>query len=231
MEFRLLAAALLAVAALVAILRLEARRGDPRLDRRRLVDAALTAAVSGLVAGRLWAMIAGGTNPLARPGDVLTVRGGVDPVVATVAAVAALVVMFRSHLGPAVDALGPAALGALAAWHAGCLVRSACLGTPSDLPWAIARAGSPITRHPVELYAAALLIAGAAFLLVWRRRPLPPAVVGATALTIAAVSRLATEPLRPTLGSGRVLWYLAGTMLGSLLLAGRLVVWRRRGGS
>ena len=59
----------------------------------------------------------------------------------------------------ALDAIAPAALAALAGWHGGCLWRSTCLGTMSDLPWAWALPGSDITRHPVEIYAAILLLA------------------------------------------------------------------------
>ena len=229
MEFRLLVAAVLAVAALVVVLRLEGRLVPRGRGVEGILDTAFTAGLAGLIAGRLAAMIAGGTNPVTRPGDIVIIRGGVDPIVASFVAVATLAIVFRRRFWVASDALAAASLAGLAVWHAGCLVRDACLGTPSDLPWAMARAGSTVTRHPVELYAAVLLAAGALLVLAWRRWPAAPGSAGATAVSIAAAVRLVTEPMRPVLATGRAGWYLAGVLAGLLLLTSRALVARRSG--
>ena len=225
MEFRLLGAAAVGIGALYAVLFWEARRGNAADCSRSLWDTALTAAVVGLAAGRLAAMVIAGTNPLARPRDVIIVRGGVDTVWATAAALITLAVVARRELLVIADALAAAVLAGLAGWHAGCLVTETCLGTPSDLPWAYALPGSSVTRHPVELYAAGLYAVTAVGMMVWRRRRPPPAgVVGAAALAVAAGVRLATEPLRPVLGTGMERWYLVGIAAGAIAA---WLLWRR----
>lgn len=220
MEFTLLGAVLMGVIPLYLVLYWEAKRGNAAACTRNLWDIALSGAAVGVIAGRLAAMIASGVDPITNPADILIVRGGVATGPATVAALATVAWMGRHELWPVLDGLAPAALAGLGGWHAGCLVRDACLGTPSDLPWAVAQGGSTITRHPVELYAAVLLLAGA-LALVWLRSHsrLTPGRAAGAALAIAAGVRLATEPLRPTLGGGPVGWYLIG------VLAGIGVVW------
>ncbi len=214
MEFTLLWAALVAAIAFYGVVRWEARRGNAADCSRDVWDTGIAAALAGLVAGRLAAMILAGTNPLTRPGDILVVRGGVDTVWASIGALAAFAVLARRELARLADAAAAAALAGLAGWHAGCLFRDACLGTPSDLPWAYALPGSDITRHPVELYAAALFVIAAFAALVARRRFPPPGVLGGVALAAAAAVRLATEPLRPALGTSLAAWYAAGVLAG-----------------
>jgi len=216
-EFTLLGSAVLSAGAVYAALRVS---GAPV---RELWDAAVIAAMAGLVVGRLAAMILAGSNPLTRPADILIVRAGVDTGWASLAALVAAAAAGRRDPVRTLDALAPAALAGLAVWHASCLLRGACLGTPSDLPWAVAASGSQVARHPVEVYAAALLLGGAVLLGWWARSdPMPGRIAGA-ALAVAAAVRLATEPMRPALGSGPVLWYAAGIAAGILLfLAGRV---------
>lgn len=210
MEFTLLWAALTGAGCLWLGTQLW-REGLPDHAFDRLVGAAAI----GLLVGRLTAMIIQGTSPLLHPGDILIVRGGVNTGAASVGAVVAFLWSVKWKV-PYLDAISPSALLGLAGWHAGCLWRGACLGTASDLPWAWALPGSDITRHPVEIYAAALLIAGA-FLVaklpdrVWQR--------SGAALAAASASRLLTEPLRPTLDGGPVGWYAAGIVLGVVLMA------------
>ena len=99
------------------------------------------------------------------------------------------------------------------------------MGTTSSLPWAAAQEGSTVTRHPVEIYAALLFLIAALLLLWWLRRGVRPVgAVGAIALTLAGAIRLATEPLRPSLGSGPVGWYAAAIVIG---LLGVLIARRR----
>jgi prolipoprotein diacylglyceryltransferase len=211
-EFTLLAAALGSVAAVFAVLWL-VHRGDAA----RLWDEALAAMMVGLLVGRLAAMVIAGTNPIARPADILIVRSGVDTGWASLGAlVTAAIAGRRDPLGT-LDSLAPAALAGLATWHASCLLREACLGTPSGLPWAVASSGSAVTRHPVELYAAALLAGGVVALAWWARRRPPPGRLAGVGLAIAAGVRLVTEPMRLALGSGPVAWYAAGIVVGALL--------------
>ncbi|MDX1691144.1 MAG: prolipoprotein diacylglyceryl transferase [Acidimicrobiia bacterium] len=216
MEFSLLGAVLVAVVAVWAVLRFEAGRTNAADCSRDLWDALLLAGIVGLAVGRVVAMLRDGTNPITTPGDLLIVRSGVDTAGASAAALLTFGWTMRRALWWMADAAAAAALAGLAGWHAGCLVReSACLGTPTDLPWALTQAGSPVGRHPVELYAALLLALAAVGFVLWKRFARPPAgVLGSLAIAVAAGSRLATEPMRPSLGSGPVWLYAAGLVAG-----------------
>lgn len=210
MEFTLLWAVLTAA----ALAWLGLRWWPDRLPESA-VDRMLGAGLAGLVAGRLTAMVSQGINPLTDPADVIIIRGGVHTGAAVVAFVAALLWSTRRHR-PALDALAPAVLLGLAGWHGGCLWRGSCLGTRSDLPWAWALDAGAISRHPVEIYAALGLAIGAWWVsrLGWR-----PWWRAGTALTIAAGVRLVTEPLRPSISGGPVVWYVSGVVVGLLAAA------------
>lgn len=187
----------------------------------------LGGAVFGLVAGRLAAMALAGTNPIGHPSDILLVRGGVDTGAAALAAVAALAWMSRRRLLPSLDAEAAPILFGLAGWHLGCVWRSACLGTATELPWAMSEPGSEIGRHPTEIYTGVLLFL-AAWLVrrLWKRGARVSGVVASLGLAAASLARLATEPLRPALGSGATGWYVAGSVIG---LVGLIVLqWRER---
>lgn len=205
MEFTLLWAALTAVGFTWVGTRLWPE-GLPEHPADRLIGAA----AGGLLVGRLVAMMLHGTNPFTHLGDILIVRGGVHTGAATIGAVVTYLwsVKWRYQY---LDATAAAAVLGLAGWHAGCLWRGACLGTVSHLPWAWSEPGSAITRHPVELYAALALVA-AAFLAA--RLPRRPLVRAGAALALAGLVRLATEPLRPSLTGGPVVWYLAAVVVG-----------------
>ncbi len=218
MEFTLLWSALTGVAGLYLALWWMGRR-DTRLCVRDLWEITVTAGVIGLAAGRLVAMLRGGVNPVAHPGDLLLVRAGVDTAAASAAALLSAAWLARADLREQLDALAPAALFGLAGWHAGCLFRDACLGTRSSLPWAWSQPGSPITRHPVELYAA-LLLAMAAWLLFRIRLRYPaPGLIAGLGLSAAGTVRLVTEPMRPTLFTGPVWWYAAAIVAGIAVAA------------
>lgn len=210
MEFTLLWAVLTAVALGWLGLRLW-----PNRLPEHAFDRLLGAGVTGLVVGRLTAMVAQGVNPLANPGDFIIVRGGVHTGAASLAFLGMLAWSTRSERS-GFDALAPVTLLALAGWHAGCLWRSACLGAPSDLPWAWALETGVVTRHPVEIYTALGLALGAWLVarLGWR-----PLLRSGTALAVAAGMRLATEPLRPSITGGPVAWYVAGVVAGGILIA------------
>ena len=218
MEFTLLWAALTAFAAAFVTIRLT----KPTIPDRPL-DRMVAAAVAGIFVGRIAAVLMQGTNPLASLGELLIIRGGVDTVWASLTSLVVLVLPLR-RTPLALDAIGPAALAALAGWHGGCLWRSTCLGTMSDLPWAWALPGSDITRHPVEIYTAILFLAGT-WLVSWIR--LPAGTAAATALFWAGLARLATEPARPRLGAG-LWWFYALAAVAGLTAAGFLALGTRR---
>jgi prolipoprotein diacylglyceryltransferase len=173
-------------------------------------DNLLGASVTGLAVGRVTAMALQGVNPITSPADLIIIRGGVHTGAATIAFLATLAWSTRSNV-EALDALAPAILLGLAGWHAGCLWRGACLGTPSDLPWAWALEGSTLTRHPVEIYTAVGLAVGAWVVsrLHWRLW-----LRAGFALVVASGLRLLTESLRPSITGGPTAWYVAGIVLG-----------------
>lgn len=226
MEFTLVWAALTGVGGLWLGIRLTPRA-------RTVIDdpfgTLLGAGVVGLFAGRLGAMILSGTNPVTHPADILLVRGGVHTGVASVGALVALGWMGRAKPAETFDAAGAPALAGLAGWHLGCIWRSGCLGTATDLPWALTSPGSDVGRHPTELYTAILFI-GASWLIWrwWSRRSALSGMVGATAVAGAGLIRLVTEPFRLSLGSGATIWYVTGVLAGSLLVAWLVAGHRRR---
>lgn len=200
MEFTLLAAALTAVAALWLVLRLTGNASA--------TDVAVTAVVAGMFVGRLVAMALAGVNPLTHPLDVLLVRGGVNPVGATLGAVAYLLWATRRE-ATLLARFGPAATAGLAGWHAGCLWTGSCLGAAGNVPWGWSLPGSDVIRHPTELYTALLLVVATVVLVRWKGRG-----QAGLALAAAAGARLLTEPLRPGLGGGPGWWYAAGVAVG-----------------
>lgn len=225
MEFTLLGAVLFAVLPLYGVLYWEARRGNAASCTKNLWDIALAGVIAGVFVGRLAAMIGDGVNPLTHPADMVLIRGGVATGPAAVAGIATVAWLGREELWPVFDGLAAAALAGLGGWHAGCVVRDACLGTASDLPWAVAQDGSTVTRHPVEIYTALGLFAGAIVIAVWRQRGRPaPAVPAGLALAWASAVRLLTEPLRPNLSGGPIAWYVLGFVAGFALA---LWAWNR----
>lgn len=179
----------------------------------RPLDLILGAAAVGLLVGRLVAMTLQGVNPVTNPADIIIVRGGVHTGAASLASLGFLAFTLRRNLGQT-DAIAPAALLGLAGWHAGCLWRDACLGTASTLPWAVTAAGSQVSRHPVEIYAA-LGLAIAAILV--SRLPRWLLFRFGLALALAGLVRLATEPLRLSVVDGPAAWYTAAVVVGALL--------------
>ena len=216
MEFSLLAAAALGAGTLYTMLWWEARHGNADRCSGNLWEAALVSVIVGVFVGRLVAMALDGVNPITHPGDVVIVRAGISTVGATAAAAATFLWLARREPVAMADGISAAALAGLAGWHAGCLFRDACLGTPTSLPWAIAQQGSAVGRHPVELYAALLFAIAALALAVWKAYGRPPAgVPAASALLVAGGVRLITEPVRPSLGGGPVWWYALAIAAGA----------------
>ncbi|MBT8212634.1 MAG: prolipoprotein diacylglyceryl transferase [Acidimicrobiia bacterium] len=223
MEFTLLAAAAIGIGAMWAMLWWEGPRGNAVECDRDVFEAAFTAVIIGLAIGRIASMIGNGVNPVTNPADLLIVRSGVATGPAALGALAAYGWLSRGNLWWLFDGVAAAALAGIAGWHAGCLAREACLGTPTDLPWAMHQTSSTVGRHPVELYAA-LALAVAAIVIAWiktsDRRPSPGSLAG-IALAVAGLVRLGTEPFRPALGNGPVWWYAAAVVAGLAAFAVR----------
>jgi prolipoprotein diacylglyceryltransferase len=221
MEFTLLWAALTA-----AVLGWLGTRIWPEGLPDRPADRLLGAGAIGLLVGRITAMVAQGTNPLLHPGDILVVRGGVHIAGATIGAVVAYLWSVRGELRY-IDAITPAALLALAGWHGGCVWRGACLGTATDLPWAVAEPASVVSRHPVELYVALALTLAA-----WAasRLSFRPLLRSGFGLAAAGMVRLLTEPLRLSLTGGPTGWHIAAITVGLIaaLVGPRIMTSRAR---
>lgn len=180
----------------------------------RPFDHVIAGALGGLLAGRLVAMLFQGTNPITNPLDLLVIRGGVHTGAAVIGGITAYLWSVGGRIDH-LDAVAPAALLGLAGWHAGCVWRSACLGSTSELLWAWSMSPGAPTRHPVELYAAIALAIAA-----WVVSRLGPGTLleSSAALGAAALIRLVTEPLRPSLDGGPIGWYLAGLIVSATAL-------------
>lgn len=177
------------------------------------LDHVVTAALTGMLVGRLVAMVSVGVNPITHPLDIIVIRGGVNTVAASIAAIAGLIWSTRADLR-LLDLAAPGIVAGIATWHASCLWRSTCLGNVGDVPWGWSLPGSTLTRHPVELYAALAMVAGA--VVVSRIEP-GRGVRSAVALAWVAGARLFTEPLRPSLDGGPVWWYASALVMGLVL--------------
>ena len=224
MEFTLLFAAAIGVGAGALALRWEAARGNAADCTADLWDLLIAGIVVGLFVGRLASMVGSGVNPLTSLGDILIVRGGVATGPAALAALLTVAVLAKGEIVAVADSLAVAALASLGGWHVGCLARDACLGTTSDVPWAMTQAGSAVGRHPVELYTAAIFLIAAAALALYRKRRVAPGVAASAALALAGAVRLGTEPYRLSLSGGPIGWYTAAIVAG---LVGIVVAQRR----
>ncbi len=215
MEFTLLGAAAIAAGAAYGMLWWEAKRGNAARCAGNLWETALVSVVIGIFIGRIVTMLIDGVNPIAHPLDIMLVRSGVSTVGASIGA--AVVFLWQSRKEPIAmaDGISAAALAGLAGWAAGCIVRGTCLGTTSDLPWALAQGGSTLTRHPVGIYAALLLAIAAIAIAWWKayRRPVP-GMPASLAVVAAAAVRLVTEPMQPSLSGGPVWFYATALVVG-----------------
>ena len=219
MEFTLLFAAFFGVAGFWLMVRWEAARGNAADCAADLFEVGITGAVVGVFTGRIAAMLGDGVSPISNPADILIVRAGVATGWAALAALATVVWLGRKERWSMLDGLAAASLAGLGGWHAGCLPRGSCLGTTTDLPWGIAQSAGGPGRHPVEIYAAALFIAAAVGIALWKARARPrPGFPTAAAMAAAGLIRLVTEPVRPTLGTGPIWWYVAAVAMAVVVI-------------
>jgi phosphatidylglycerol:prolipoprotein diacylglycerol transferase len=152
------------------------RRGIPP---RRIDDVALLCAVVALVGARLLyvvqhpAAFADDWGAALRPWSAggLVMYGGAIPAV-----LAALVAFRRWGIDPwqGLDAGAPGTALGMASTRVGCFLSGCCVGTPSDVPWAVTMPGDVVARHPAQLYAALAGVAIFAALAWLDRRPRPP---------------------------------------------------------
>jgi len=211
--------AMLGVASLVGLWLL---RGE--LRRSQLPEAALDAAIAGVVGGMagaklLWVFEHLGEEPFI---SLFLSRGGMSWFGGFAGGIlAGLFVMQRQHL-PKIAVLA-AATPALAIGHAigriGCFLVGDDYGRPTDLPWGVAfPRGLPPTAvpvHPTQLYEAVALVPLAWLLIRWRREGRPDTFVLGGYLVIAGAIRFAIEFLRVDV---RVLGILTVAHVASLLV-------------
>ena len=98
MEFTLLWAAATGIGVALLMARWERSLGLIPDETGSLSDLILGAAVSGLITGRLAAMVLAGTSPFTHPGDILIVRGGVDTGFASLGALTFISLTFAPGL-------------------------------------------------------------------------------------------------------------------------------------
>lgn len=226
MDLTLLLRAVGAMGAAALVLWVSRRRLPP--DYLQPFNDLLGAVLAGIAVGRLTYVLGEGIDVLASPLELILIRGGVSPVPAAAAGVGYLAWTCRSDLLSRGDHLAPAVLAGLAVWEGGCWWQGSCLGAPSGLWWAVALPGSDLTRHPVGMYVAVLLMAGAVWL--WWRPLRERGSTAAAGLGWACAVRLATPLWSVGAWSDWTWWYLAGLLMSSGgLLALRLQSVKRDG--
>jgi len=213
-------ALLVAAAALVGTLVAIRDGREPREPREPMVVLALAPVVAcaALGGGRLLYVAVHGGSILGGAGG-LSSMGGVAAVTA-VLGVAARGSARRFAL--LADAFAPAGVLALAIGRLGCFLAGCCWGTPTDLPWGVVfpELGPP-TRHPLQLYAAALDAVLGGLLLRGSR---PPGVTAAWAAIGLGAGRLGLELLRDPAAADALYGGLRVAHAGALaLLAGGCV--------
>jgi phosphatidylglycerol:prolipoprotein diacylglycerol transferase len=204
-------------------------------ERRRsgLADAALEAAMVGLLGGLAGAKLVWAVEHAGREGAFLGLlfsRGGLSWYGGFAGGVGTGLLFLRRHRVPVLPTLA-AATPALAAGHAigriGCFLVGDDYGVPSTLPWAVAfPLGLPPTTvrvHPTQLYEAVVLLPVAWLLLRWRRQHRDDRFVLGAYLVLTGSTRFSIEFLRwrhDILGPFAVahLLSLAAVVVGALLM-------------
>jgi len=171
---------------------------------------ASTPLIVGVAAARLTAVVLDNPATLARPFDLLLIRGGMEFWAGVAGALAAIWWAARKRSFTAVDRIAeiaPFALFAYAVHEAGCILRDGCFGPAS--PAGLRPAGLGQRQVPVGILVGVAAASLATLVWRWSRRR-SPAVVTTLALTglagirsIAgfALPKLAEGPTRPHLES------------------------------
>ena len=191
---------LVGIAAIVGIRVLERE-----VRRSGLSDAAITAAIAGIVGGLLgakiiWAIEFAGTAPFL---SLLFSRGGLSWFGGLVGGVGSGLLLLQHARAPIVPVLA-AATPALAIGHAigriGCFLVGDDYGKPTDLPWGVAfpegRPPIDVPVHPTQLYETLLLLPLGWLLIRWRRQGVADGVVLGRYFMLAGSIRFAIEFIR-----------------------------------
>lgn len=200
-----------------------------RAESEGWVDTLLAPGIAGLAAARLVAVLLDDPAALARPADLLVIRGGVDFWPGVAVAVATFLWSTRREHTEAYDRLAdvtPVALVALGAYESSCLIRGGCVG-PS-LGAGLRVDGVSATMAPVGLAVGAALVVVA--VVVRRVATARPATAVAIALLGVAVVRGSAGFALPRIGPALTRAHatsLVVAALGAALLVAAVVRDRR----
>lgn len=202
----------------------------PRTTKRRnLLDSSIGPALLGLLVGRVAAMLLEDPRSLARPADILVLRGGVElwPAVSigVVAGFAATRRDGRNGWAALADS-APTALVGYASYEAGCLARSGCFGPVSKI--GLIPPGLTSAMVPVGLLMAIAIVALAAAV---RRHTLHDDF-GGVALAIGglALVRSVASIWLPKIGNGPTRQHVESVLVIVVATSAALARWvyRRR---
>jgi len=220
--------ATLAVAATVVSLldRFLRRRGAAKDPVSALASTPL---IVGIVAARLTAVVLDDPATLARPFDLLLIRGGMEFWAGIAGALAVIWWTARKQSFTAVDRIAeiaPFALFAYAVYEAACILRDGCFGPASTA--GLRPGGLGQRQVPVGILVGVAAASLASLAWRWSRRR-SPAVVTALALTgLAAIRSIAGFAL-PKLAEGLTRVHVESLVALAVGILGSLAVRRRRG--
>ncbi len=199
----------------------ETRQGEPRIG---FVDAALGAAIAGVVVGRLATLLLDDPTSIGSISDMLIIRSGVEFWPGVTAAVA-FVWWSERRAGPfshtRLVGLVPLAMVGYAAYEAACIFRDGCFGPESQI--GLRPPGVMTPMFPVGwAMAIALLAAAWATRLLARREKSPVLIVSAATAAVAGVRSVGSIWL-PHVGDGLTRQHVTSIVIGSgaaLVVAG-----------
>jgi phosphatidylglycerol---prolipoprotein diacylglyceryl transferase len=208
------------------------------LARAKLPDAALDAAVYGLIGGLLGAKLLYVFEHLGEGSffSLFLDRGGMSWFGGFVGGVLAGVATIRAKRWPMMAVLSAAApalaIGQMLG-RVGCFLVGDDYGSPTSLPWGVAfpRGLPPTTDrvHPTQIYEAIFLAVLAWLLIRWRRRGVPDRIVVGRYFLLAGAFRFLLEFVRVNTRVAGPLTVAHFFALGIVVL-GIVLLWPRRGG-
>jgi phosphatidylglycerol---prolipoprotein diacylglyceryl transferase len=207
------------------------------LAHAKLPDAALDAAVYGLIGGLLGAKLLYVFEHLGEGSffSLFLDRGGMSWFGGFVGGVLAGVATIRAKRWPMMAVLSAAtpalAIGQMLG-RVGCFLVGDDYGSPTSLPWGVAfpRGLPPTTDrvHPTQIYEAIFLAVLAWLLIRWRRRGVPDRIVVGRYFLLAGAFRFLLEFVRVNTRVAGPLTVAHFFALGIVML-GIVLLWPRRG--
>jgi phosphatidylglycerol:prolipoprotein diacylglycerol transferase len=207
------------------------------LAHAKLPDAALDAAVYGLIGGLLGAKLLYVFEHLGEGSffSLFLDRGGMSWFGGFVGGVLAGVATIRTKRWPMMAVLSAAtpalAIGQMLG-RVGCFLVGDDYGSPTSLPWGVAfpRGLPPTTDrvHPTQIYEAIFLAVLAWLLIRWRRRGVPDRIVVGRYFLLAGAFRFLLEFVRVNTRVAGPLTVAHFFALGIVVL-GIVLLWPRRG--